>query len=157
MAGSVENNSKKIDRVAYEFQMTSEELLSMITEFSLLQRIKIVTGLIDKAILRHQLSKTIDEQVRDQVEKTQKIYLLTEKAKVINKEIESLTGEVSDVDTLEKKLEELNLKEEIKKKLSSEIRRLKLMNSSSSDAAVIRNYLDWCLNMPWDKYSEVRT
>jgi ATP-dependent Lon protease len=152
----IEDNSKKIDRVAYEFQMTNEELFGMITEFSLSKRIQIVTELINKSILKHQLSKTIDEQVRDQVEKTQKIYLLTEKAKIINKELESLNGEISDIDGLEKKLEELNIKDEIKKKLSSEIRRLKFMNSSSSDAAVIRNYLDWCLNIPWEKYSDLK-
>ena len=153
----IKSNSKKIDRVAYEFQMNIEELLGMIVEFSLLKRIKIVTGLIDKAILRHQLSKTIDEQVRDQIEKTQKIYLLTEKAKIINKELESLSGEISEIDSLERKLKELNIKEEIKKKLFSEISRLRLINPSSSDAAVIRNYLDWCLNMPWNQYSEVKT
>ena len=156
MINDIESNSKKVDRVAYEFEMTSEELLSMIIEFSLLKRVKIASHLIDKSILRHQLSKTIDEQVRDQVEKTQKIYLLTEKAKVINKELEVLSGEVSDVDSLEKKIEELSVKDDIKKKLLSEVRRLKLMNASSSDAAVIRNYLDWCVNMPWNKYSEVK-
>lgn len=152
----VESNSKKIDRVAHEFQMTNEELFNLIVEFKLLERVKTVSGIIDKAILKHQLSKTIDEQVRDQVEKTQKIYLLTEKAKIINKELEALSGEISDVDALEKKLEELNLREEIKKKLSVEIRRLKLMNANSSDAAVIRNYLDWCLNMPWNQYSDIK-
>ncbi len=156
MINDIESNSKKVDRVAYEFEMTSEELLSMIIEFSLLKRVKITSNLIDKSILRHQLSKTIDEQVRDQVEKTQKIYLLTEKAKVINKELEALSGEVSDIDSLEKKIEELSVKDDIKKKLLSEVRRLKLMNASSSDAAVIRNYLDWCVNMPWNKYSEVK-
>jgi ATP-dependent Lon protease len=145
--------SKKVDRLAYEFQLSQQELFDLIIDFNLQQRILLVSRIIDKAILKQQLNKAIDEQVKEQIEKTQKIYLLTEKAKIINKEIEVLTGESSDTEILEKKLDEINVDQEIKNKLQSEIRRLKSMHNNSSDAGVVRNYLDWCLNMPWNIYS----
>jgi ATP-dependent Lon protease len=152
----IENISKKVDKLSYEFQLTQEELFNLIVEFDLQKRIVIAFSIIDKSILKQQLNKTIDDQVKEHIEKTQKIYLLTEKAKIINKEIESLTGESSDTEILEKKLSEITLCPEIKNKLQSEIRKLKAMHNNSSDAGVVRNYLDWCLNMPWNNYSSFK-
>jgi ATP-dependent Lon protease len=149
--------AKKIDKIAYELNPNQSEIFQLIIEFDLRKRIKIALGIIDSAILKHQLNKMVDLQLKEQIEKNQKIYLLTEKSKVINKEIEALTGESSDADALEKKLESINgISDEIRNKLQSEIRRLKISSANSADGSVSRNYLDWCLNMPWNTYSDFK-
>ena len=150
---NIDNYSKRIDKLSYELQPSKEELFLIITEFSLVGRINILGEMIDKATIKHTLNKTIDEKVRASVEKTQKCYLIAEKIKILNKELETLTGDFMDTELLEQQLNSLSLSEKITKKLKNEIKRLKVVNSNSSDSGIIRNYLDWCLNLPWNIYS----
>ena len=146
----------RLDIIASQFTLSPTELFYLLIKFSIIDRVNILNQIIDKDILKAQLTKNIDNIVRDNIDKTQRIYLLNEKQKVITKELETLTGESSDVDALDAKVEKLNVKEEVRKKLKTEIKRLKIMNQTSSDASVIRNYLDWVLEMPFGIHSKVR-
>jgi ATP-dependent Lon protease len=90
----------------------------------------------------------IKNRVKLQIEKNQKDYFLNEQLKAIHKELgeEDYKDESND---LQKKAEKLNLTKEAKEKLDSEIKKLKMMNPMSSEATVIRNYIDWILTLPW--------
>lgn len=153
---NIENISHKLDKLVFEFKITSYELFQLITEFNLMERIVLVKNIIEKEILKNKLYRQIDETTKENLEKTQKIYLLREKLTVINKELENLSGEINEADALEAQLIKLKLEEKIEKKLLSEIRRLKISNNNSSDFSVIKNYLDYCLNMPWNTFSETK-
>lgn len=92
----------------------------------------------------------IKNRVRTQIEKNQKDYYLNEQLKAIHKEL----GEDEDEnDVLQKKIEKLKLSKEAKEKALSELKKLRMMNSMSSEANVIRNYLDWLLSLPWDEFT----
>ena len=92
----------------------------------------------------------IKNRVKTQIEKNQKDYYLQEQLKAIHKELgeEDIKEEFNE---LGKKIEKLKLPKEAKEKANSELKKLKMMNPMSSEATVIRNYLDWIISLPWNK------
>lgn len=96
------------------------------------------------------IEKKIKGRVKRQMEKTQKEYYLNEQMKAIQKELGD-GEEFDDITELEKKLNEINLSKEAKEKCKSEIKKLKNMSPMSAESTVVRNYLDWIINIPWNK------
>lgn len=102
------------------------------------------------------IEQTLHESVKRQMEKNQREYFLNEKMKVIQRELSDMNGGGDDdMAELEKRLTEADLPEEVRKKADAEFRKLKAMQPASSEAAVVRNYLDWILNTPWKQASKV--
>ena len=96
----------------------------------------------------------IKNRVRTQIEKNQKDYYLNEQLKAIHKE---LGEDESEFDVFSKKIKQLKLSDEARIKATSELKKLKAVNPLSSEAGVIRNYLDFLLSLPWGKYSNAKT
>ncbi|WP_343594957.1 endopeptidase La [Acinetobacter sp.] len=103
-----------------------------------------------------QIEQTLHDNVKRQMEKNQREYFLNEKMKVIQRELSDMNGGAEDdVAELEKRLAEADLPEHVRKKADAEFRKLKAMQPASSEAAVVRNYLDVILDTPWNKASKV--
>ena len=103
--------------------------------------------LLDLASIEEKLSA----QVKEQVEKTQREYYLSEKLKAIQKE---LGRDGSDTEELRERVKEANMSDEAEEKALKEIDRLDMLPPMSSEAGVARSYVDWLLALPWDKKSE---
>ncbi len=88
------------------------------------------------------------------MEKTQKEYYLNEQMKAIQKELGD-NDDVDDIIEIENKLKKLKLSSEAREKCKSEIKKLKNMSPMSAEATVIRNYLDWVINIPWNNPSSI--
>lgn len=102
------------------------------------------------------IEQNLHESVKRQMEKNQREYFLNEKMKVIQRELSDMNGGGDDdMGELEKRLSDADLPDDVRKKADSEFRKLKAMQPASSEAAVVRNYLDWILNTPWKKASKV--
>ncbi len=103
-----------------------------------------------------QIEQTLHESVKRQMEKNQREYFLNEKMKVIQRELSDMSGGAEDeVAELEKRLAEADLPEHVRKKAESELRKLKAMQPASSEAAVVRNYIEAILDTPWNIASKV--
>lgn len=103
-----------------------------------------------------QVEQTLHDSVKRQMEKNQREYFLNEKMKVIQRELSDMNGGAEDdVADIEKRLAEADLPEHVRKKAESEFRKLKAMQPASSEAAVVRNYLEVILDTPWNKASKV--
>ncbi|MDD0823601.1 endopeptidase La [Mannheimia sp. AT1] len=99
----------------------------------------------------------IRNRVKQQMEKNQRDYYLNEQIKAIQKELGNGDDpEQSELDKLKEKIDAAKLPTEVKEKLDTEFRKLKAMPSSSSEATVVRGYIDWILQMPWHKKSAVK-
>lgn len=117
-------------------------------------RLETLLGVLQLEIELLQAEGRIKTRVRQQIDKNQKDYLLNEQLKAIHKEL----GEddvKNEVDELTKKLKTLNLTKEVREKGEAEIKKLKMMNPMTSEATVVRNYLDWIINLPWKVYSKL--
>ena len=98
----------------------------------------------------------IKNRIKNQIEKNQKDYYLNEQLKAIHKELgaEDIKEEIKDIESQVKKL---HLTKEGSDKVNSEIKKLKTMNPMSSEATVIRNYIDCIISLPWSKYTELNS
>ena len=96
------------------------------------------------------LQRKITGKVKSRMEKTQREYILNEQLKEINKELGRDTGD-DEFTELEKALEERNPPEEVLAKAKKELNRLKKLQSLSPEAGVLRTYLEWIIDLPWNE------
>ncbi len=126
------------------------EKQKILEELSIVKRSRLLTGLIVREKLQMDTQQSIQQRVKQQIEKNQKEFYLNEQMKAIQKEIDG-GDENSDFFELEKKIKNLKLSKEAKEKAESELKKLKMMNQMSSESSVVRNYLETLLAMPWGK------
>jgi ATP-dependent Lon protease len=112
--------------------------------------------LIEGEIEVLQLEKRIRGRVKTQMEKSQREYYLNEQMKAIQKELGDMDDAPNDMDDLTQRVEKAGMNKEAKKKAISELNKLKMMSPMSAEATVVRNYIDWMLNVPWKKRSRIR-
>lgn len=101
------------------------------------------------------LESELQDAVRKQMENNQREYFLNEKMKAIKNELSDLNGADDDDTELENRLKAADLPDDVRKKAESEFKKLKQMPASSSEAAVVRGYVEWILDTPWNKTSKV--
>ncbi|WP_088103733.1 endopeptidase La [Halalkalibacter urbisdiaboli] len=95
------------------------------------------------------LEKKIGQRVKKSMEKTQKEYYLREQMKAIQKELGDKEGRSGEVSSLREKIEEANMPESVKEKALKELDRYEKMPANSAESSVLRNYLDWLVQLPW--------
>lgn len=103
------------------------------------------------------LDTKIDDEIREKFEKEQRDFILKEKINKLNNELGILTDKQLEINHYKEQLDDLVLAEKTKNKFYNEIKRYEYTTDNNPDASVIRNYLDWVLNLPWNKYSEEET
>lgn len=139
------------DDLAANLPLPPEEKLRVLSALSVDKRAELLLGIMKKEIDILTLEHTIERKVQEQVDQNQKEYYLREQLKAI-------TGELGDGDNPQEEAEEyrhrvleLKLGEEAEKSLLKECDRLFKMPSGSHEATVVRNYLDTCLELPWNR------
>jgi len=103
------------------------------------------------------VEKRIRGRVKTQMEKTQREYYLNEQLKAIQKELGEIEDGKDETSSLNKSILKSKMPKDVEKKCMAELKKLKNMSPMSAEATVIRNYLDWMIDLPWFKKSEVAT
>ena len=103
-----------------------------------------------------QVEKRIRGRVKRQMEKSQREYYLNEQMKAIQKELGDLEEAPNELEELARKIEKVGMSKEAKRKATAELTKLKMMSPMSAEATVVRNYVDWLVNVPWKKRTRVR-
>ncbi len=119
-------------------------------------RLEQLVGLVDGEIDVQQLEKRIRGRVKGQMEKSQREYYLNEQMKAIQKELGEIDDAPNDIEELTRKIASAGMPKPVETKAKNELNKLKQMSPMSAEAAVVRNYLDWLLGVPWKKRSKVR-
>ncbi len=101
-----------------------------------------------------EVERKIRGRVKKQMERSQKEYYLNEQMQAIQKELGEKDDYQAELEELSERLEEKKMSEDAKKKIKKEIKKLKMMSPMSAEAAVVRNYIDWMLDLPWYQYSK---
>ncbi|WP_332629236.1 endopeptidase La [Halalkalibacter flavus] len=100
------------------------------------------------------LEKKISQRVKKSMEKTQKEYYLREQMKAIQKELGDKEGRTGEVSTLREKAKEVEMPDSVKEKFLKELDRYEKMPANSAESSVLRNYLDWLIQLPWTYETE---
>jgi ATP-dependent Lon protease len=158
MAASVrmDEPARLADTIAANLQLSIEEKQQLLEVFDPETRLARVADVLDVAIEKLNMDRTIQSRVKRQMEKAQKEYYLNEKIKAIQKELGR--GEKSEFDELKKKIDESGMPKDVLEKATQELKKLEAMPPMSAESTVSRNYLDWLLAVPWKKRSkEIRS
>ncbi len=127
----------------------------LLEEVSVAERAKKLIEIITKETTNFDTEQAVQQRVRKQIEKTQRDYYLNEQMKAIQHEMDG-GDDKSEFSEMEKKIKRLNLSKEAKEKAQSELKKLKMMNQMSGESAVVRNYLETLLSMPWGKKTKTK-
>ena len=150
----IDDYGKMADTIATHLALKIADKQSLLEAVTLNERFEKILAFMDAEITLLEIEKKIKSRVRNQMEKSQKDYYLNEQMKAIQKELGD-GEEDSEISEYTKKIESVKLSKEAKEKALSELRKLKSMSSMSSEATVVRNYLDWLLDIPWKKKTKV--
>jgi len=154
---SIDEPSRLVDTIATHMSLQLEEKQNILELAKMKPRIEHLMALIEAEIDVFQVEKRIRGRVKKQMEKSQREYYLNEQMKAIQKEMGELDDVPNETEELAKKIEEAGMSKEAKEKASAELNKLKMMSPMSSEASVVRTYLDWMINIPWKKKSKIRT
>ncbi|PPU30602.1 MULTISPECIES: endopeptidase La [unclassified Xanthomonas] len=135
-------------------RLADKQRLLEITDIG--ERLELLVGLVDGEIDVQQLEKRIRGRVKSQMEKSQREYYLNEQMKAIQKELGDLDDAPGELEELARKIAEAGMPKPVETKAKAELNKLKQMSPMSAEAAVVRNYLDWLLGVPWKKRTKVR-
>lgn len=154
----IDHPGRLADSIAAHMTIKIEERQRVLDAVSLQIRLETLHELLSKELDLVEVEKRLQGRVKQQVEKSQRQYYLSEKIKAIQQELGELdeTGSgLDEVEQLQKKIDESGMTEEAKEKAESELSKLKMMPPMSAEATVCRNYLETMLGVPWKAHSEV--
>jgi ATP-dependent Lon protease len=152
----IEDSSRLADTVAAHLTIRLEEKQVLLEMGSPRRRMEHLMALVEGEIDVLQLEKRIRGRVKTQMEKSQREYYLNEQMKAIQKELGDMDDAPNDMEDLAKRIESSGMSKEANEKANSELNKLKMMSPMSAEATVVRNYIDWMLNVPWKKRSRIR-
>ena len=150
----IEEYDKLADTIASHLALKTEDKQFLLEAENLKERLNKLLQLIDTEMLVMEVEDRIKNRVKKQMEKSQKEYYLNEQIKAIQKELNN--GEDGDeFGNYLKRINETKLSKEAREKALGELKKLKNMGNSSPESAIIRNYLDWLLDIPWSKKTKL--
>ena len=156
------NNIKKLtdashiaDNIASHLTATISEKQQIFETIDVKKRLNSIIKIMENETSIIGVEKRIRGRVKTQMEKTQREYYLNEQLKAIQKELGEIEDGKDETSSLNKSILKSKMPKEVEKKCLAELKKLKNMSPMSAEATVIRNYLDWMIDLPWFKKSEV--
>ncbi len=150
----IENISQVSDIITNNIPLKVEQKQEILSEFHPLRRIERLLKIIYQETEILEIEKDINTKVRKQIDKVQKEYYLREQIKAIQNELGDRDGVSGEVEEYKSRLEKAGLPEEAEKKVLKELDRLLKMPSGSAEGSVIRTYVDWIFDLPWNKSTQ---
>jgi ATP-dependent Lon protease len=153
----IDEAGRLADTIAAHLNLKLDEKQQILEVQSEQSRLEHLLGIMESEIDLLQVEKRIRGRVKKQMEKSQREYYLNEQMKAIQKELGDMDEAPNELDELATKIDEAGMSKEAKEKADSELKKLKMMSPMSAEATVVRNYIDWLVNVPWKKRSRVRS
>ena len=142
------------DQVAFLLPVDNNRRQQLLEELNVAHRLNMIVGILNTELQIAELENSINNQVRQSMEKQQKEYFLREKIRVIHEELGDKGDPDQEAEELRAKLKTLDLSPETYEKIDKEISRYARMPQMMPEATILRNYLDWVLELPWNISSD---
>ncbi len=146
---------KIADNISSHLNATISEKQQLFETFDVKKRLNSIIKIIENEASIIGVEKRIRGRVKTQMEKTQREYYLNEQLKAIQKELGEIEDGKDETSNLNKAILKAKMPKEVQKKCLSELKKLKNMSPMSAEATVVRNYLDWMIDIPWFKKDKV--
>ncbi len=152
-----EDPIKLSDNIAGHLTLTVEKKQELLEITDVAKRLEKILEFIQSELSVLRVEKKIKTRVKNQMEKTQREYYLNEQMKAIQKELGDNSDGPDEIAEIKAKIEKIKLSKEAREKAGAELKKLKSMSPMSAESAVVRNYLDWLLSIPWKKKSRIKS
>jgi len=152
----IDDPSRLADTIAAHMNLKVQDKQIILETTDIEQRLERLMTLMEGEIDLLEIEKKIRVRVKQQMEKNQREYYLNEQMKAIQKELGEMEDVPNEIDELAKKIADAGMSKEAKAKADAELNKLKMMSPMSAEATVVRNYIDWMVNVPWKKKTKVR-
>ncbi len=152
---TIEDPGYLSDYIAANIMLKSEIERALLNETSPLKRLEKMFECLKREVDILKIESELNYKIGEKIDKNQKEYYLREQMKVISEELGDTDNTKEEILELKDKINDLAVSEDIKEKLINECNKLSRMPSGSHEISVIRNYLDECLALPWNKYTKI--
>ena len=150
----MEDPGRLADLIASILEMKSKEAQEVLETFDPRERLRKVYQFLINEVGILEVKQQISSQAREQIEKEQREYFLRQQLKAIQEELGESDDRKAEIEEYRKKLQELKLEEQTRKEIEKQIKRLERLHPDSAEAGVIRTWLDWVLDLPWNTKTE---
>ena len=147
--------AKAVDVISSNIHLSVQDKQEILEKVNVVERSEFLSSLLEAQIELIEVEQRIRGRVRKQMEKSQKEYFLNEQIKAAQKELGDISDEKSELDELQKKIEETKLSKEALEKVNTEFTKLRQMSPMSAEATVVRTYIDTVLDVPWSKSTKI--
>lgn len=147
----INNLSRITDIIVDELPIDYSNKLKYVTIINPMNRVRAIIETLNKEIETIRLENTLEDELKVRLEQSQKDYVLKEKLKLIKEELGEFDLKDDDIAKLKENLDKMVIPNNIRKRLEDEIKRYEMTPSSSPELTVVRNYIDWLMNLPWYK------
>jgi ATP-dependent Lon protease len=151
---NINDPARLADTIASHLAIKNNDKQSILELVDPVERLEKIIQILNAEIEILNIERRIQNRVRNQIEKTQKEYYLTEQMKAIQKELKQKDDAQKDLDELRIKLKNTKMPDAARETAEKELSRLEKMMPMSPEATVIRTYLDWIIELPWEKSTE---
>ncbi|NWF52561.1 MAG: endopeptidase La [Nitrospirae bacterium] len=147
----IEEPGRLADLIASNIGLKTEQAQEILEIMDPVQRLKRVSEILGREIELLTVQQKIQSEARGEIDKTQREYFLREQLKAIQKELGEIDERAEEIKEFKKKIEESNMPEKVLKETEKQLKRLEKMHPDSAEAATVRTYLDWLVELPWSK------
>ncbi len=148
---NLDDPGRLADLVASNLGLKAEQAQEVIEILDPIQRLRRVSEMLSREIELLIVQQKIQSEARGEIDKTQREYFLREQLKAIQKELGDIDERAEEVREFRKKIEDAKMPEKVFKEAEKQLKRLEKMHPDSAEAATIRTYLDWLVELPWSK------
>jgi ATP-dependent Lon protease len=148
---NIEDPGRVADLVASNIGLKTEQSQEMLEITDPLQRLKRIGEIMSREIELLTVQQKIQSEARGEIDKTQREYFLREQLKAIQKELGDIDERAEEIKEFRRKIEEAKMPEKVMNEAEKQLKRLEKMHPDSAEAATVRTYLDWLVELPWSK------
>lgn len=148
---NIEDAGRLADLVVSNLGLKTEQAQEVLEITEPIQRLKRVSEILGREIELLIVQQKIQSEARGEINKTQREYFLREQLKAIQKELGDIDERAEEINEFRKKIEDAKMPEKVLKEAEKQLKRLEKMHPDSAEAATIRTYLDWMVELPWAK------
>jgi len=148
---TIDDPGRLADLIASNLGLKTEQAQEVLEITDPILRLKRVSEVLSREIELLTVQQKIQSEARGEIDKTQREYFLREQLKAIQKELGDIDERAEEIREFRKKIEEARMPEKVMKEAEKQLKRLEKMHPDSAESATIRTYLDWLVELPWDK------
>lgn len=150
----IEDISKLTDIICFELPINYTTKLNYLRNTSPIKRLRLLIEDLSKEIETVNLENEIELSLKEKLDASQREYLLREKIRIIKEELGETAIKDIEIESLKKRIDNKLLPTKVKRRVLEEFKRYQLLSESSPEVTVIRTYIDWLLNLPWQEKSD---